>query len=100
MCVIAHCTTWRLCQFCTTALQIVREKRRAVLLLGSNAGISNWVHEIPTMGARAMTGWKSVVVLAAIIGTVAVTACRREMRHEPLKGLGAADVPMTQQIAE
>ncbi len=47
-----------------------------------------------------MTGWKSVVVLAAIIGTVAVTACRREMRHEPLKGLGAADVPVTQQIAE
>ncbi|MEE9590289.1 MAG: hypothetical protein V3V97_19980 [Hyphomicrobiaceae bacterium] len=48
-----------------------------------------------------MTGWKGAVVLVAIIGTVAVTACRREMRQEPLKGLGAADVPVaTQQVAE
>ncbi len=45
-----------------------------------------------------MKGWKSFVVLAAIIGTTAVVgACRKEVAHEPMKL--SADVPATVQIA-
>ncbi len=40
---------------------------------------------------------KSTVVLATIIATVAVGACRREVPHSPMK-LGA-DVPVAGQVA-
>lgn len=33
-----------------------------------------------------MQSWKRVLVIATLIGTVAaVSACRRELRHEPMK---------------
>ena len=33
-----------------------------------------------------MQSWKRVFVIATLIGTVAaVSACRRELRHEPMK---------------
>ena len=41
-----------------------------------------------------MKSMKSVVVLATIIAAVAVSACRREVPHEPMK-LGA-DVAVQQ----
>jgi len=40
---------------------------------------------------------KKIVLVAAILSTVAVAACRRETAHEPMK-LGA-DVPATSQVA-
>ncbi len=41
-----------------------------------------------------MQGIKGVIMVVAIIATAAALgACRKEVRHEPLKGLGAADVP-------
>ncbi len=41
-----------------------------------------------------MQGFRGVIMVAAIIATAAALgACRKEVRHEPLKGLGAADVP-------
>jgi hypothetical protein len=44
-----------------------------------------------------MNAVKSAIVLATILATVAVSACRREEYHEPMK-LGA-DVPVTTQVA-
>ncbi len=44
-----------------------------------------------------MKSVKGVIVLATILATVAVSACRREEHHEPMK-LGA-DVPVTIQVA-
>jgi len=41
---------------------------------------------------------KGAIVVAAILATVAVAACRREEYHEPMK-LGASDVAVTQQVA-
>lgn len=41
-----------------------------------------------------MKGLKSTIVLATIIAAVAVSACRREEAHKPMK-LGA-DVPVTE----
>ena len=38
-----------------------------------------------------MKGLKSTIVLAAVIAAVAVSACRREEHHEPMK-LGAEAV--------
>ncbi len=44
-----------------------------------------------------MKSMKSVVVLATIIAAVAVSACRREVPHEPMK-LGA-DITAVEQVA-
>lgn len=44
-----------------------------------------------------MKGLKSTIVLAAVIAAVAVSACRREEHHEPMK-LGA-DVAKTVEVA-
>jgi hypothetical protein len=44
-----------------------------------------------------MTGLKSTIVLAALVAAVAVSACRREVPHEPMK-LGA-DVPKAVEVA-
>jgi hypothetical protein len=38
---------------------------------------------------------KNIVVISILCATVAVVACRREVRHEPLK-LGASDVRVSQ----
>ena len=38
---------------------------------------------------------KSLIVVTAVVAAVAFAACRREVRHEPLK-LGAGDVAATQ----
>lgn len=38
---------------------------------------------------------KSLIVVTAVVAAVAFTACRREVRHEPMK-LGAGDVTVTQ----
>lgn len=43
-------------------------------------------------------GFKGALIIAAVIATAALGACRKEVPHEPLK-LGAADVPVVQ-IAE
>jgi hypothetical protein len=43
-----------------------------------------------------MQGMKGMIVLATIIATVAISACRREVPHEPMK-LGA-DVPAAAQV--
>jgi len=40
---------------------------------------------------------KTMVVLATVIAAVAVSACRREVPHKPMK-LGA-DLPVAEQIA-
>lgn len=45
-----------------------------------------------------MKAMKGAIVLATIIATVAVAACRREEYHEPLK-LGASDVPAATNVA-
>ena len=44
-----------------------------------------------------MQGFKSVLVVTAIIAAVALGACRREVEHKPMK-LGA-DVPAVAEIA-
>lgn len=44
-----------------------------------------------------MQGMKGMIVLATIIAAVAVSACRREVPHEPMK-LGAG-VPAVEQVA-
>ncbi len=44
-----------------------------------------------------MKGLKSTIVLATIIAAVAVSACRREEHHEPMK-LGA-EAPASVQVA-
>ena len=44
-----------------------------------------------------MKAIKGAIVVAAILATVAVAACRREEHHESMK-LGA-DVPATAQVA-
>ena len=44
-----------------------------------------------------MKNLKNTIVLAAVIAAVAVSACRREAHHEPMK-LGA-DVPSAVQVA-
>lgn len=44
-----------------------------------------------------MKSIKGAIVVAAILATVAVSACRREEHHEAMK-LGA-DVPVTTQVA-
>lgn len=44
-----------------------------------------------------MKAVKSAIVLAAILATVAVSACRREEHHESMK-LGA-DVPAVEKVA-
>jgi hypothetical protein len=44
-----------------------------------------------------MKGLKSTIVLATIIAAVAVSACRREAYHEPMK-LGA-QVPAAVEVA-
>lgn len=40
---------------------------------------------------------KSLIVVTAVVAAVAFAACRREVRHEPMK-LGA-DVPAAAQVA-
>jgi hypothetical protein len=40
---------------------------------------------------------KSVIVISAVVAAVALAACRREVRHEPMK-LGA-DLPVAEQVA-
>ena len=40
---------------------------------------------------------KSVIIISAVVAAVALAACRREARHEPMK-LGA-DVPVAGQVA-
>ena len=42
---------------------------------------------------------KSVIVVAAVIAAVALGACRREARYEPLKLGAGADMPVAQQVA-
>jgi hypothetical protein len=42
---------------------------------------------------------KSMIVVAAVIAAVALGACRREVRHEPLKLGAGADMPVAQQVA-
>jgi hypothetical protein len=37
---------------------------------------------------------KNVIVISAVVAAVALAACRREVRHEPMK-LGA-DLPVSQ----
>jgi hypothetical protein len=49
-------------------------------------------------GEIIMKSMKGAIVLATIIATVAVAACRREEYHEPLK-LGASDVPVASNVA-
>lgn len=44
-----------------------------------------------------MQGFKSVLVVTAIISAVALGACRREVEHKPMK-LGA-DVPAAAEVA-
>lgn len=44
-----------------------------------------------------MQGFKSVLVVTAIIAAVALGACRREVEHTPMK-LGA-EVPATASVA-
>ena len=44
-----------------------------------------------------MQGFKSVLVISAVIAAVALGACRREVEHTPMK-LGA-DVPASAQVA-
>ena len=44
-----------------------------------------------------MQGFKSVLVVTAIIAAVALGACRREVEHQPLK-LGM-EVPAAEQVA-
>ncbi|MEQ1669678.1 MAG: hypothetical protein ABL893_02355 [Hyphomicrobium sp.] len=44
-----------------------------------------------------MQGVKGLIVLSAVIASVALAACRREEAHTPMK-LGA-DVPATEQVA-
>ena len=44
-----------------------------------------------------MQGFKSVLVVTAIIAAVALGACRREVEHKPMK-LGA-DVPAAAEVA-
>ncbi|MEQ1570121.1 MAG: hypothetical protein ABMA64_31095 [Myxococcota bacterium] len=48
-------------------------------------------------GEKTMQGMKGMIVLATIIAAVAVSACRREVPHEPMK-LGAG-VPAVEQVA-
>lgn len=51
-------------------------------------------------GEKTMQGIKGAIVVAAIVATAAALgACRKEVRHEPLK-LGAADVPAAEQTVE
>ena len=40
---------------------------------------------------------KSVIVVTAVVAAVALAACRREVRHEPMK-LGA-ELPVASQVA-
>lgn len=44
-----------------------------------------------------MHGVKSAILIATLVAAVAVSACRREVRHEPMK-LGA-EVPVATQSA-
>lgn len=44
-----------------------------------------------------MHGIKNTIVIAAVLAAVAVSACRREVEHKPMK-LGA-DVPVSAQTA-
>lgn len=44
-----------------------------------------------------MKAMKSAIVLATIVATVAVAACRREVHHEPMK-LGGS-VPVTTEVS-
>ena len=44
-------------------------------------------------------GFKGALVVAAVVATAALGACRKEVPHEPMK-LGAADIPAVQQVAE
>jgi len=41
----------------------------------------------------------NVIVISAVIAAVAFAACRREVRHEPLKLGAGADLPVAQQVA-
>jgi hypothetical protein len=63
----------------------------------------NGQHQYPSMaiadqasGDETMQGMKSVIVITTIVAAVAVSACRREVPHEPMK-LGA-DVPAAAQV--
>ena len=44
-----------------------------------------------------MQGLKGVIVVAAVVAAIALSACRREVEHQPLK-LGA-DVPAAAEVA-
>ncbi|MFT5509284.1 MAG: hypothetical protein ACI89J_002365 [Hyphomicrobiaceae bacterium] len=47
--------------------------------------MSDVQHTLDTIGEKTM---KSTIVLATVIAAVALGACRKEVRHEPMK-LGA-----------
>jgi hypothetical protein len=51
---------------------------------------------LPISGVKTMNV-KSVILVTAVAAAVALTACRREVVHEPMK-LGA-DVPAASQVA-
>jgi hypothetical protein len=82
--------------------------REAPVLLENSAKVAsvldlNGPHQYASMaiadeasGDKTMHGMKGMIVIATIIATVAVTACRREVPHEPMK-LGA-DVPAAAQV--
>lgn len=42
---------------------------------------------------------KSVIVISAVVAAVALAACRREVRHEPLKLGAGADLPVAEKVA-
>lgn len=52
-------------------------------------GLPDVQRALDTIGEKTM---KSAIVLATVIAAVALGACRKEVRHEPMK-LGA-DVPV------
>ena len=91
------------CHLCPSS----RCLQASVLLENSPKPVSvldlNGQHRYPSMaiadqasGDETMQGMKSVIVITTIVAAVAVSACRREVPHEPMK-LGA-DVPAAAQV--